>query len=171
MKFVLAILLCLFSGLTAYSQIAETNEDSEINVEEITLSRSDGNGEAGGTTDKFSTTDVPIRCFIQLDSEKPATVKMIITAVKAAGLKPESKIVTVSYTTKDNQNQINFTASPNGAWAAGSYRADIFINGKLNKSRPFEIEKSSTAPEKKVAPKALAPRPKPIKKIKRNYAG
>lgn len=169
MKFVLIIFLCLFSGLTAYAQVGETKENSEINVEEITLSRGDGNGKVGEATDKFSTTDAPIYCSIQLDSEKSATVKMIIMAVKAVGLKPESKIVTVSYMTKDNQNQVNFTASPNGAWAAGGYRADIFINGKLNKSRAFEIEKSSIAPEKKIAPKSFAPRPKLIKKVKKNY--
>ena len=169
MKLVLAVFLCLFLGLNAFPQSEENTQNSAVGVEEITLARGDGSGKAGETTDKFITTDIPIFCFIQLDAEKSATVKMILIAVKAVGLKPESKIVTVSYTTKENQNRVNFTASPNGVWATGDYRADVYIDGKLAKSRTFIIEKPSKEFEKPLpsAPKSLAPR-KSVKKTRRN---
>ena len=164
MKLVFALSLCLFFGAGAFAQIAKP----ELAVEEITLSRSDGKGNVGEATDKFTTADRPIYCTINLASIETATVKMNLVAVKAAGLKPETKVVAVSYTTNGNQNQVNFDASPNGVWAAGSYRVDIFINGKLAKSRAFEIEKSAKETDKKPAPaKSFAPR-KPIKKTAKN---
>lgn len=169
MQLVLTVFLCLFLGLNAFSQSKETNKNFAVGVEEIALARGDGSGKAGEPIDKFLTTDIPIFCFIQLDLEKPATVKMILVAVKAIGLKPESKIVIVSYTTQANQNQVNFTASPNGVWAAGDYRADIYIDGRLTKSRTFVIEKSAKEIEKQKppAPKSLAPR-RSVKKARKN---
>lgn len=170
MKLVLAVFLCLFFGLNAFAQSEETTKNPVVGVKEISLARGDRSGKAGETTDKFVTTDVPIFCFIQLDSEKPATVKMIFVAVKAVGLKPESKVVTVGYTTKDAENQVNFTASPKGVWAAGDYRADIYIDGKLAKSRLFTIEKSPKEIEKQTAPapKSLAPPRKSLKRLRKN---
>lgn len=160
MKLVLSVFFCLFLTINAFSQSDEAAENSPVGVEEVSLARSDGSGKPGETTDKFLTTDVPIHCFIQLDSEKPATVKMILVAVKAVGLKPESKIVTVSYTTKNNQNQVNFNASPNGNWAAGDYRADVYVDGKLIKSRAFSIEKSPKEIEKTAPPITKTPAPR-----------
>lgn len=169
MKFVLAVILCLFLGFNAFPQMDEPDKNSAVDVEEITLARGDGGGKAVEATDKFIVTDVPIFCFIQLDSEKSATVKMILIAVKAVGLKPESKIVTVSYATKEKQNRVNFTASPDGVWAAGDYRAEIYIDGKLAKSRAFTIEKSplEIKKQKPIASKSLVPR-KSIKKPRKN---
>lgn len=165
MKLVLALSLCLFFGFNAYTQ----TEKTEVGVEEIILSRSDGKGNGGGASDKFTTTDAPIYCTINLDSAGSATVKMNFVAVRAAGLKPETKVVVVSYETKENQNQVNFNASPNGVWAAGSYRVDIFINGKLVKSRAFEIEKSAKEIEKKKpAPVKSFTARKPVKKARNN---
>lgn len=167
MKFVLAISLCLFFGFNAFAQAEQSADKSEVSVGEILLTRDSGNTKAGDADDKFTTTDIPIHCFIQLDSSKPTTLKMNLIAVRAAGLKPETKIVTISYTTKENENQVNFNASPNGVWAAGDYRVDIFVDGKLAKSRSFEIEKSlkEIKKEKPITPKLLAPR-KSIKKTK-----
>ena len=148
MKFVLAISFCLFFTLHNFAQSDLGDKTSEVAVEEISLARDNGDGKAGEITDKFITTDTPIHCLIQLSSTKSAAVKMILVAVKADGLKPDTKSVSVSYTTNGNQNRVNFKASPEGIWAAGSYRADIYINGRLAKSRTFEIEKSVKETEK-----------------------
>jgi len=160
MKVVLAISLCLFFSLNAFSQSEQNGNRSEFIVEEISMARDDGNGNPGETTDKFITTDRPIYCIIQLDLDKPAIVKMNLVAVKANGLKPETKIIVVSYTTKENQNRVNFTASPDGVWAAGKYRVDIFVNGKLAGSQTFTIENSpkEIKQEKPTAPKSFVPR-------------
>lgn len=166
MKFVLAIFCCFLLGFDASAQ-SETQTTEPV-IQTISLARDDGKGFAGEATDKFLTTDNPIHCFIQLSSIKPATVKLILVAVKAAGLPPGTKSISVSYTTNGNQNQVNFNASPEGVWAAGSYRADVYINGKLAQSQLFVVEKSSTdAPPKNLsAPKSFAPR-KAFKKPRR----
>ena len=43
MKLVLTVFLCLFSGLNAFSQAEENTKNPEVGVEEIVLSRGDGN--------------------------------------------------------------------------------------------------------------------------------
>ena len=159
MKIVFLIGFCLFLSSFAFAQSEDIRADTKVIIEEIMLARDDGRGKAGETTDKFLTTDVPIYCIIQLNSLKATTVKMILVAVKADGLKPETKSVSVSYTTNGNQNRVNFNASPEGVWAAGEYRLDIFIDGKFAKSQPFEIKKSSTeiAPQKQLTPESFTP--------------
>lgn len=161
MKLVRTVFLCLFSGLNAFPQSVENNANRVVGAVEISLARGDDSkDEAVRATDKFRAADVPILCFIELDAEKPATVKMILIAVKAFGLKPETKIVTVSYMTKENENQVNLTASPNGAvWTAGDYRVDVYINGQFVKSRTFIIEKSPKEIERQKPP-AAEPRTK-----------
>lgn len=169
MKLVCTIFLCLFFAVSVFAQPETVEKPSPVGVEEIFLARDDGKGAAGAPTTKFTTTELPVYVFIQLDSGEPATVKMSLIAVKAAGLKPETKVVTVSYATKKNENQVNFTASPQNVWAAGSYRVDVFLDGKLAKSQTFEIEKSAqeAVREKPGAPKTFAPR-KPLKKPRKN---
>jgi hypothetical protein len=141
MKIVGALFVCFLLSFAAFAQTVETENKTEIAVEEITLSRDDGSGEIGDEAESFVITDVPIHCSILLNSIESATVKMNFVAVKAAGLKAESKIVTVSYKTNGKQNRVNFSASPDKIWAVGQYRVDIFINSKLSESKEFEISK------------------------------
>ena len=159
MKIVFLVLFCFIFSSYAFAQVEDIRPDTKVMIEEIMLARDDGRGEAGETTDKFLTTDVPIYCIVQLNSLKAATVKMILVAVKATGLKPETKSVSVSYTTNGNQNRVNFNASPDGFWAAGVYRIDLFIDGRFAKSHNFEIVKSSdeTAPQKRLTPESFTP--------------
>lgn len=142
MKIILALTACL---LLCFNLSARSKQnDSEVGVEEIALARGGENGEAGEITNKFYTTDVPIYCIIKLDSGKSVNVKMNIVAVKADGYKPETKVITVSYTTKENHNKVTFNASPEKVWSAGTCRVDILINGKIADSLSFEIEKPAT---------------------------
>ena len=164
MRIILIISFCLIFGFSICAQTPANAGSSDVMVEELVLARDD-NGKPGEITEKFTTTDTPIHCFVQLSSIKPVTVKMILVAVKAVGLKPETKSVSVSYTTNGKQNQVNFDASPESVWAAGSYRVDIFIDGKPAKSQAFEIVKSAAdvAAEQSVAPKNFVPRKTPKK--------
>jgi hypothetical protein len=113
-------------------------------VEEVYLARDDGNGKVGDQAAEFRTTDVPIHCVVLLDTVGKVTVKMNFVAVKVAGVKPETKVVTASYTTGDRQNKVNFTGTPDGIWTPGRYRVDLFIDGKASKSIEFDIKASTT---------------------------
>ena len=148
MKLVSIIFLCLFFALSALGQTPEQppqTDNETVGVEEIYLAKDNGEGKAGDAATTFLTTDIPIFCVVQLNSLKPATVKMNFIAAKVAGVKAETKVVSVSYKTNGKQNRVNFTGKPDGAWIAGSYRVDIFIDGKLAGSRELEIQKSQIA--------------------------
>lgn len=134
MKAILLLLSCALFTLSISGQVT--------GVEEVYLARDDGKGQPGEVVSTFNPTDIPIHCIVRLDSIKIATVKMSLMAVKVAGVKPETKVVTVSFTTKANQNQVNFTGRPDKFWTPGAYRVDVFLNGKLAQSHDFLIEKA-----------------------------
>lgn len=111
-------------------------------VEELYLAKDDGKGKAGEQVGEFSTGDIPIYCVVMLDTAAKVTVKMNFVAVSVSGVKPETKVVTASYTMKDGQNRVNFTGTPEGKWTPGKYRVDIFIDGKIARDLAFEIKGS-----------------------------
>lgn len=122
--------------------------DLGVQVEEIYLARDNGKGKAGEIVESFLTNDIPIHCIVQLDSMKPVTVKMVFVATNVRGVKPETKVIAVNYTTNGSQTQVNFTGKPEKNWFAGNYRIDIFINDKSAKSLEFEIKKTAQQIEK-----------------------
>lgn len=169
MKVFLALSVCLFFGLNIFAQTDKIETETEIAVEEISLARDDGKGNAGEISDSFLTTNVPIHCFVQLNAAKAVSIKMNLVAVKALNLKPESRIVSVNFKTGDRQDSVNFTASPEKIWSPGDYRVDIFLDGKLARSKIFTITKeiSETSTAKPALPKTAA-RPKVVRKSKKN---
>lgn len=143
MKILLLSACFLFLGLNVFGQT------DEVGVESVWLARDDGKGEAGEETNIFSPSDIPIYCLVQLNSQKPATVKMNLIAVSVAGVKPETKVISVSYKTNGKQNRVSFTGKPEGSWVVGKYRIDVFVNGKAGASREFEVQKSLQKIEEK----------------------
>lgn len=132
-------------------------------VEEVYLARDNGEGKAGEQVTEFGTNDVPIHCVVLLDTIGKATVKMNFVAVAVAGVKPETKVVTASYTTTERQNQVNFTGRPDGKWTPGRYRVDIFVDGKPQRQLEFSIKGSTpaTPAATKFAPPAAKPKTRP----------
>ena len=121
--------------------LAQTASPSPVAIEDVYLAKDDGNGRAATTPmSVFLPTDIPIYCIVQLDSTTPTTVKMNLVAESVPGVKADTKVVSTSYTTKDGQSRVNFYGRPDGKWAPGKYRADIFVDGKLAKNVSFEIQ-------------------------------
>jgi len=141
-KAIFLLLICALFTLGTNAQGQPVPTPPADGLEELYLAKDDGAGKAGEVVTTFSTSDVPIHCIVQLDSVRVATIKMNFVAVKVNGVKPETKVVTTSYTTKPNQNQVNFTGRPDSVWTAGRYRVDIFLDGKLARSYDFLIEKA-----------------------------
>ena len=115
------------------------------NVEDVYLARDDGVGKAGDVTDSFAPSDIPIHCVVVLADGQPRAVKMMLVAVKVPGVRPESRVVAASYTTKDKQNRVYFTGRPDGKWVPGTYRIDIFVYDRKERSVTFEV-KGADAP-------------------------
>jgi len=114
-------------------------------VAEIYLARDNGAGQAGEEATSFVTTDVPIYCVVQLDSSVPVTVRMNLVAVAVAGVKAQTRVVSSTYTTRNDENRVNFTGRPSGRWVPGRYRVDIFIGDKPVLSREFAVQQDLQA--------------------------
>jgi hypothetical protein len=131
---------------------------------QIFVAKDDGQGLPGDPVEGFSTSDVPIHCVVKLDSSTAATVKMQFVAVDVKGVKPETRVITVSYKTDGVQDQVFFTGKPkSGPWVAGNYRVDIFVNNKLVGSKVFPIGASTIKPAAQTSFVAPKPKPKPRK--------
>src|SRR5215207_7835294 len=127
----LSKLICILTVLLVlcFGALAQEPDDptTVTGLAELYLAKDDGTGKAGDPATLFVTTDVPIHCVVQLDSALPVTVKMNLVAVAVPGVKAETRVVSTTYTTKDNQNRVNFMGRPAGQWVAGRYRVDIFV--------------------------------------------
>lgn len=141
-------------------------------VEDVYLAKDDGDGNAGDVVSEFRVTDVPIYCVVLLEGRGKAVVKMNFVAVNVGGVKPETKVVTASYTTNEKQNRVNFTGRPESKWTAGKYRVDVFLDGKLAKNVEFEIKgvgvSTVTSASKFQPPPSEPAKPKPTKKPRPN---
>jgi hypothetical protein len=136
MKAAFLLIFLFISSIAAYAQTAPVTQ----NIEEAYLARDDGDGKAGEQVTEFTTADIPIYCVVLLETARTSIVKMNFVAVAVAGVKPETKVVTASYTTKEGQNRVNFTGKPDGKWTPGKYRVDLFLDGKITKNLVFEIK-------------------------------
>ena len=122
------------------SVLAQTPPPASPAIEEVYLAKDNGEGKAGEQVTEFRTTDTPIYCVVLLDTAAATVVKMNFVAVSVRGVKAETKVVTASYTTKENQNRVNFSGRPDGKWTPGKYRVDLYLDGKLVTNVEFEIK-------------------------------
>ncbi len=109
-------------------------------IESVYLAKDDGSGNPGEEAVEFARTDIPIHCVVVLAKASPVTVRMDLIAVKVAGVRPESRVITSSYTTSDLQDRVLFNGTPQKLWIPGAYRADIYIDGNLVGKFPFVIK-------------------------------
>jgi hypothetical protein len=155
------VLILLVVSLFCVNVFGQKTENS---VNELYLAKDDGNGKAGEPTANFMTTDIPIFCVVKLDIAQPTEVKMNFVAVSVKGVKPETTVITTAYKTKDEQNRVNFKGKPDKVWIAGTYRIDIFLDGKLAGTQEFEIQKTTVAEN---SAKTKVPL-KPVRKFRKN---
>lgn len=159
MKFA-AFLLVLFS-FACFAAAQEPAAAQKPIIAEIYLAKADADGKAGEAADHFLTSDIPIFCVVRLYAPGVAAVKMDFIAANVPGVKPESRVVSASYTTKENEDRVNFTGRPHGPWVAGKYRVDVFIDDKKVRNIEFEIKPSSSEAQK---PGVVKPSRKPAKR-------
>lgn len=159
---ILGVLLLFAIGLAAQQSAVKLDAVDSSAVEDLYLARDDGEGKAGEVTNIFSPGDIPIHCIVKLKDAAPATVKMNFVAVKVNGVKPESRVVSASYSTVQGQDHVYFTGRPHGRWTGGSYRIDIFVNDKLEKSLAFDVKSGAIPAASNFAP--AKPKPKPVRK-------
>lgn len=143
-KLAITLVFIFVTGLGAFAQEADP-VPVKTGIFEVYFAKDDGTGKAGEEATSFVTTDVPIYCVVQLDSAVPTTVKMNLVAVAVPGVKAQTKVVSTTYTTKDNQDRVNFSGRPAGQWVAGRYRVDIFVGNSAVVSREFAVHNAVQA--------------------------
>ncbi|MEW6361382.1 MAG: hypothetical protein AB1477_04600 [Acidobacteriota bacterium] len=137
MKFL--IMIVLLSASIFAQGIRQDPPNFSDPIDNVFLARANEDGKPGEEVSTFLPKDVPIFCVVTLTEFKIADVKMNLVAVKVNGVRPETKIVTSSYRTKQGQNRVIFTGSPDGFWSSGNYRIDIFIDGLKLRSVSFNV--------------------------------
>ena len=152
------VLLLFGIGLSAQPPAPIGDGAGSAVIEELYVARDDGEGKAGDVTTVFSPSDIPIHCIVVLTDSAPANVKMNFVAVKVNGVKPESRVVSASYATSQGQDRVFFTGKPHGKWTPGSYRIDVFVNEKLEKSLAFEVKGGVIPAASSFAPTKPKPR-------------
>ena len=143
-KIALQFAVILACAVTFFGQESDSTVP-QIGIKELYLAKDDGSGKAGEQATSFITTDVPIYCVVQLDSVGVVTVRMNLIAVAVAGVKAETRVVSTTYTTRDNEDRVNFSGKPAGQWVPGRYRVDIFIGDRASVSREFAVQKAVQA--------------------------
>lgn len=118
----LATLACQFSASTA-------------NISEAQMAR-DQEGTQPTTT--FAPTDT-FYCNVSLANAPDDTkVKAVWTAVSVEGEDPNLEIDSAEVETGDGT--MYFELSNSGAWPAGTYKVDLYLNDKLDRSIEFQVE-------------------------------
>ena len=144
------VLIFAFAGMSVAQEPASTPAPI---IAEIYLAKQDADGKAGEPAEQFIVTDIPIFCVVRLYAPGVAAVKMDFIAAKVPGVKPESKVVSTSYTTKENEDRVKFTGRPQGQWVAGKYRVDVFIGDKKFRIIELEIRPASSDAQRPVPAK------------------
>jgi len=128
-----------FTGVVLAAQARKSGENVKPEAT-LTLAREDCDGNIIENVKNFAPKDIPIYCYVHLESTKPVIVKVSFIAVKVKGIRPNSAFITVNYKTKEGDNNLEFTGTPPKSWNVGGYRVDVFINGKLAASEVFSVE-------------------------------
>lgn len=166
-KFTAIVITIFAANLFAAGQAVTPLLRDKSTVESVYLARDDGNGNPGEQVTSFSTTDIPIHCVVALGSPGQTVVKMIFVAVAVSGVRPDAKVVTTTYTTKTEEDQVNFTGKPKDKWSPGKYRVDIFVDGKLATNVAFEIRPASGSVDG-AAFFQSKPKPRTVPPVRRN---
>lgn len=136
----LAILLtiglaCSDSGSSSGNTTATKNESStEASVEEVTMKNV-----SDETVTSYQTSDKMHKIVVKFSEAGPGKVKGVFTAVDAGGEK-NFKVLENEVELGTLMNTATFTAKIETGFPAGSYKFDIYVNGKLIKTHNYKVQ-------------------------------
>jgi hypothetical protein len=129
----LPILLAILA--LAVSVLACGGSVSSANIGDAWLST---DAEGSNRTTVFSQNDT-MNLFIDLKNAPDDTeLKVSWIAVSAEGLDPNYVVNESNYTSGDGN--VHFDLTNDNLWPVGSYKADVYLNGKLDRSLTFEVQ-------------------------------
>ncbi|MFN8383193.1 MAG: hypothetical protein U0V02_14710 [Anaerolineales bacterium] len=108
---------------------------STANISDAYLARD----EQGANRTTVFAQDEIFYCIIQLaNAPDDTTVKVVWYAVNAQNTDPNLLIDQVEATSGDGI--IPFNLTNNGSWPLGTYKAEIYLNGMLDRTLDFEVQ-------------------------------
>ena len=100
-----------------------------------------GPGTPTGVTTTFGRNTKMIHCFALLSGlSDTAKVRTVWTVVKAAGVPANTKAYEATIGPKKNLVSANFKLSNSNPWPVGSYKVDLYLNGKLDRTLRFNVK-------------------------------
>ncbi|CAG0953332.1 hypothetical protein ANAEL_00190 [Anaerolineales bacterium] len=94
--------------------------------------------EGNNRTTTFSQSDT-MNLFVDLRNAPDDTeLKVAWIAVNAEGVDPNYLLNETNYTSSDDT--VHFDLSNDNLWPVGTYKADIYLNGTLDRSLSFEVQ-------------------------------
>ena len=122
------------------SDSANENPD-EFKLKSAEMRKDDGSGKMSNeVVTSYTQNDKKLHCFINWENGKANTkIKFVYVAVEAEDVKNETLKEVSIVTENEAQNQAWGSIKITGTLAKGSYKVDIYINDKLERSVPFKI--------------------------------
>jgi hypothetical protein len=135
--FILLALLLLGVIVTACSA-------STANISSAVTSKGYENGKAVDPTTTFSPSDIPIHAVVVVANAPTDTkVKVVWTSVDttdSGGTQyKDQKIDEKEVLTKETDSTADFTLSNDQPWPVGKYKADIYLDDKLDRTLEFTV--------------------------------
>lgn len=126
------------SGDAASSASGNSNE---LRLADAEMRKDDGNGKMSKEVVNSFGQSEKIYCFISWDNPKANTkIKFAFVAVEAGGAQNQTFKEFDLTTENEEQNEAFGSLNPTKPLPKGSYKVDIYINDKLERSVPFTIE-------------------------------
>ena len=131
-------------GLLVLGVIVTACSASTANIRSAVTSKGYENGKAVDPTTTFSPSDNPIHAVIEVGNAPTDTkIKAVWTIVDAVGADgseiKDQKLTESEFLTKDTDSTVHFTVTSDQSWPVGKYKADIYLDDKLDRTLEFTV--------------------------------
>ena len=115
---------------------------STANIQDATLGKGYDNGSIVDPTIVFAQEDQEIQLVVKVGNAPDDTnVKVVWSIVAVAGQEP-SVLYESPLTLNSGENIAHFSLTNDQPWPAGSYKVDVYLNDKLDRTLEYQVEES-----------------------------
>ena len=135
-----AVIACNLSKNGNSSANKRSISDSAVHVDRINMAKDD-NGQPGESTSTFSPDERTVQTVVVLNHAKEGTkVKWVWVAADAAGFPKNQELKSAEFVTGPEDTNVHGHLTWSKDWPPGQYRAEIYINGVLDKTINYSVK-------------------------------
>ena len=113
---------------------------STANIQDATLAKGYDNGNAVDPTNVFAAEDQEIHLVVNVGNAPDDTnVKTVWSMVAVAGYEP-AVLYEKPLTLNSGETVAHFTLTSDQPWPAGSYKVEVYLNDKLDRTLEYEVK-------------------------------